>query len=78
MALETNRTLALTGILASRVSPELLLAFAIADDGCLCRELREELRRLSACLDNVLPAADRQSQDWAASFAPKPFLLGRI
>lgn len=33
-----------------------VLAFAIADDGCLSRELRDDLRRLSACLDEVLSA----------------------
>jgi len=33
-----------------------VLAFAIADDGCLKRELRDDLRRLSADLDDVLSA----------------------
>ncbi len=37
-----------------------VLAFAIADDGCLSRELRDDLRRLSSCLDEALPV-DSQS-----------------
>ncbi len=31
-----------------------VLAYAIADDGCLSRELRDDLHRLSTCLDDVL------------------------
>lgn len=31
-----------------------VLAYAIADDGCLSRDLQEELRCLSACLDEAL------------------------
>jgi len=33
-----------------------VLAYAIADDGCLSRDLKDDLRRLSACLDEVLSA----------------------
>ncbi len=33
-----------------------VLAYAIADDGCLSRDLRDDLRRLSASLDDMLPA----------------------
>ncbi len=35
-----------------------VLAYAIADDGCLSRDLKDDLCRLSACLDEVL------STDW--------------
>ncbi len=35
-----------------------VLAFAIADDGCLSRDLLDDLVRLSACLDDVF------STDW--------------
>ena len=33
-----------------------VLAFSIVDDGCLSRDLKDDLRRLSACLDEVLSA----------------------
>ncbi len=42
------------GDIADLVKLARVLAFAITDDGCLSQELLEELRRLSACLDEVL------------------------
>jgi len=44
------------GDIADLVKLARVLAFAIVDDGCLSCDLKDDLRRLSACLDEVLSA----------------------
>ncbi len=48
-----------------------LLAFTLSDDGCLDRELRDDLSCLAACLDQVLPST-------AGSGRPRPRPWGAV